>query len=225
MNVRPVASGGLLYFVKLVVASTINSVCYALRGSRGTLGNLMMDLSANPWWQRYAPIRQALLEVLLTAVIVLTPVWGGAFISIIFHEISSLKEAFVANTARGDLFLLAIAAVAPLVLYITVKRGQLPRPLTIHFPGGAFFVLCLIVIFGGSTILFSIKRAAELHGSSVKIDEDLFLKISIVTYIASIVLSLVVTSIKYQLDSIKPEDLFRADTDDFVNKWKRRPKT
>jgi hypothetical protein len=83
----------------------------------------MMDLTSNLWWQRYAPIRQALLEVLLTAAIVLTPVWAGALISTIFHEIPSLKEALVANTARGDLFLLAIAAVAPLVLYITVKRG------------------------------------------------------------------------------------------------------
>ena len=185
----------------------------------------MADLATISWWQRYAPIRQALLEVLLTAVIVLTPVWGGAFISIIFHEIPSLKEAFIANTARGDLFLLAIAAIAPLVLYITVQRGQLPRPLTVHFPAGAFFVLCLIIIFGGATILFSIKRAAELPGSAIRIDQDLFLNISMVTYATSIVLSLVVTSIKYQLDSIKPEDLFRADTDDFVNEWKRRPKT
>jgi hypothetical protein len=185
----------------------------------------MADLATIPWWQRYAPIRQAILEVLLTSVIVLTPVWAGALISTIFHDIPSLKDALVANTARGDLFLLAIAAVAPLVLYITVKRGRLPRPLTIHFPGGAFFVLCLLIIFGGSTILFSIKRAAELSGSTIKIDEALFLNMSILTYVTSIVLSLVVTSIKYQLDSIKPEDLFRADTDDFVNEWKRRPKT
>jgi hypothetical protein len=86
-------------------------------------------------------------------------------------------------------------------------------------------VFCMIIIFGGSIVLFSIKRAAELSGSTIKIDESMFLNISIITYVASIGLSLVVTSIKYQLDSIKPEDLFRADTDDFVNEWKRRPKT
>jgi hypothetical protein len=182
----------------------------------------MTDESTGVWSERYAPFRQAAGEVLLTAVIVLTPVWAGAAISLVLREIPSFWDALLANTARGDLFLLAIAAVAPLVLYITLKKGQLPRPLTIYFPGGAFFVLCLVMIFGGSTILFAIKRAAELPGSSIKIDETMFLWLSAVTYIFSIALSLIVTSIKYRLESLKPEEYFREDTDDFVNTFKGR---
>jgi hypothetical protein len=142
----------------------------------------------------------------------------------LFQEANSFWLALSENTAKGDLFLLAIAAIAPLMLYLSVRTGTLSKPLTVHFPGGWFFILSLIILFGGATILFSIKRTSELPDSLLKLNQNLFVTLSIVAYVASILLSFVVTAIKFSIDTMKPEEIFREDTVNFVKSWKARPK-
>jgi hypothetical protein len=154
-----------------------------------------METARNLWHRHRATLGHASREVLVTAIITLTPVWAGAALSLLFQEAPSFLLALSANAAKGDLFLLATAAIAPLTLYLSVRPGTLPKPLTIQFPGGWFFILSLILLFGGVTILFSIKRTAELPDSTLKLNQALFVNISIIAYVASIVLSLIVTSI------------------------------
>jgi hypothetical protein len=168
----------------------------------------------------YSSLYQAIREVAVTAIFALTPIWAGAGLSVLLQETHSFRLAFYANTAKGDLFLLATAAIAPLVLYIPVRRGTLPKPLTIHFPLGWLFITLLMILFGGITLLFSIKRASEL--AEAKIDQDLFLQLSMISYGAALVLAFVVTAIKYSLDDIRPEELFRTDTRNFIESWRRR---
>jgi hypothetical protein len=175
------------------------------------------------WWSRKRiPIYQATREVVTIAVITLTPVWAGVLLSLLLRELPSFDAALHANTDRGDLFLLATAMMAPLTLYISVRRGALPKPLTFYFPGGWFFMVVLVLLFGSSAILFAVKRIADVPTSALKVDQELFNHLSFVIYTLSFVLALVVTSIKNALDALKPEETFREDTDVFVEAWSRR---
>ena len=185
-----------------------------------------MESSQNDERRRraYRSIYNAAREVIVTAVFTLTPVWAGALLSLLFQEVPSFWLAFSANIAKGDLFLLATAAMAPLMLYISIRPGTLPKPLTIHFPGGWLFIIILVVLFGGIAILFSIKRTAELADTSIRLDQSLFLRLSVISYLVSIALALIVTTIKYSIDDMKPEEIFRTDTLDFIERWRRRIK-
>jgi hypothetical protein len=171
-------------------------------------------------WLR--PIWHAFREVGVATVFVLLPVWGGAGISMLIQENPSLRDALAANTAKGDLFLLATGLMAPLMLYISINRRELPPPLTLHFPGGWFFQVCLTLLFGACTILFALKRAAEASQTTFHLNEGLLLKLSIWTYFLATAISIVVTTIKYRLDAIRIEDAFRDDTNALVSDWKRR---
>jgi len=92
------------------------------------------------WWSsKRLPLYQATREVITIALITLTPVWAGVILSLLLKEIPTFYQALHANTGRGDLFLLAGAMMAPLALYISVRRDALPKPLTIYFPGGWLF--------------------------------------------------------------------------------------
>jgi Ca2+/Na+ antiporter len=151
-------------------------------------------------------------------------VWAGVGLSLLLHEVNGFWSALTVNTARGDLFLLAAAAIAPLTLYLSVRRNDLPKPLTVHFPGGWFFIVSLVLVFGICTALFAIKRVADLPNTPFHIDHDLFLLISFVTYVSALVISLVVTTIANSLDDFKAEDLFREDERSAISAWKRRRK-
>jgi hypothetical protein len=179
-------------------------------------------LSVKWWSSKGIPLYQAVREVLTIAIITLTPVWAGVCLSLLLRELPSFQVALHANTDRGDLYLLATAMLAPLALYISVRQNALPKPLTIYFPGGWFFILLLVLLFGSSVILFAVKRIADSPTSTLKIDQDLFFLLSYVVYALSVGLSLVVTSIRYVLDALKPEETFREDTEDFVAAWSRR---
>jgi hypothetical protein len=177
------------------------------------------------WWKRNrTPISHAAREVVTTSSIALLPVWAGVFLSLILQEVTGFWPALIINTARGDLFLLAAATMAPLTLYLSVRRGELPPPLTLHFPAGWFFIACLVLLFGTCSVLFAIKRIADLPNATIKIDHELFLLMSFITYVLSIVLSLFVTTIKNSVDAVAVEDVFRANERDALDKWKRRPK-
>lgn len=177
------------------------------------------------WWNRHkGPLYNASREVLLTAVVTLTPIWAGAVISLLIQEAPSFRAALLANTERGDLFLLSTAAIAPLTLYLSVRPGSLPRPLTVQFPGGAFFVLCLVLLFGAATIMFAIKRASEFPHSQLSLDQTLFLQVSIASYVASLLLAMFVTTTKFAIEGMKPEDIMREDTANFVKLFKQMPK-
>jgi hypothetical protein len=177
------------------------------------------------WWSTTrAPLVEASREVLICAAIGLLPVWAGIGLSLLLREVSGFWSALTVNTERGDLFLLAAAAIAPLTLYLSVRRNDLPKPLTVHFPGGWFFIASLLFVFGVCTILFAIKRVSDLPNTTIHIDHELFLFISFATYISALVISLVVTTIKYALDDLKPEDLFREDERNAISAWKRRTK-
>ena len=155
----------------------------------------------------------------------LLPVWAGVGLSLLLHEVTGFRAALVVNTERGDLFLLAAAAIAPLTLYLSVRRSDLPKPLTIHFPGGWFFIVSLVLVFGICTALFAIKRVADLPNTSLHVDHELFLLISFVTYVAALVISLVITTIKNALDELKAEDLgFRDDERNAISAWRERHK-
>ena len=158
------------------------------------------------------------------AIITLTPVWAGVLLSLLLGELLSFQMALHANTDRGDLFLLSTAMIAPLALYISVRRDVLPKPFTVYFPGGWFFIVALILLFGSPAILFAVKRMADAPTSALKIDQELFLRLSFAIYAFSFVLSLVVTSIKYTLDALTIEETFREDTEVFVEAWTRREK-
>jgi hypothetical protein len=175
------------------------------------------------WWShKRIPIYQAAREVVTIAVITLTPVWAGVLLSLLLRELPSFNAALHANTDRGDLFLLATAMIAPLTLYISVRRDSLPKPFTFYFPGGWFFIIALVLLFGSSAILFAVKRIADVPTSLLKVDQELFIRLSFVIYAFSFVLALVVTSIKNALDALKPEETFREDTEEFVEAWSRR---
>lgn len=175
------------------------------------------------WWSRkQIPIYQATREVGSIAVITLTPVWAGVLLSLLLRELPSFHAALRANTDRGDLFLLATAMIAPLALYISVRHNAVPKLFTIHFPGGWFFIVVLVLLFGSSAILFAVKRVADSPNSALTIDQGLFLRLSFIIYALSFALSLIVTSIKYALDGLKVEETFREDTEEFVEAWSRR---
>jgi hypothetical protein len=183
----------------------------------------MKRVPITQWWFRTGlHIYHATREVGITAIITLTPVWAGVVLSLLLKELPSIDLAVHANTERGDLFLLATAMIAPLALYISVRHAALPKPFTIYFPGGWFFIVVLILLFGSSAILFAVKRMADLPNSALKIDQELFLSLSFFIYVLSFALSLVVTSIKYTLDALKLEQAFREDTEEFVEAWSRR---
>ncbi len=185
----------------------------------------MAENLVGAWWARNSTsIYQAVREVGTIAVITLTPVWAGVLLSLLLGELPSFPKALHANTDRGDLFLLATAMIAPLALYISVRRDVLPKPFTVYFPGGWFFILVLVLLFGSSAILFAVKRMADAPTSVLKIDQDLFLLLSFAIYALSFVLSLVVTSIKYSIDALTVEATFREDTEVFVEAWTRREK-
>jgi hypothetical protein len=120
--------------------------------------------------RRWTPIYEAVREVSIIALITLTPVWAGVLLSLLLKELPSFQLALRANTERGDLYLLATAMLAPLALYISLRRGNLPRPFTIHFPGGWAFILLLALLFGVSVFLFAVKRIADLPSTALKID-------------------------------------------------------
>lgn len=175
------------------------------------------------WWARQRlAIYQAAREVGTIAVITLTPVWAGVLLSLLLQELPSFEAALHANTDRGDLYLLSTAAIAPLALYISVRQNALPKPFTIHFPGGWLFIVLLLFLFGGSATLFAVKRMADLPNSTLHIDQSLFFHLSFVIYALSLLVALIVTSIKYALDAIKPEVAFREDTEEFLAAWSRR---
>ncbi len=178
------------------------------------------------WWSRNrVAFCQALREVFTIAVITLTPVWGGVVLSLLLQELPSFNAALHANADRGDLFLLSTATIAPLALYISVRPDSLPKPFSIHFPGGWFFILLLIVIFMISAILFSVKRMADVPSSTLRIDPDLFFTISFYVYGLSLALSLIVTSIKYSIDALPFEESFRQDTDRLAKAWHGRQRS
>lgn len=182
-----------------------------------------MRVDVGEWWsQTRMPFYQASREVAINAAVTLTPVWAGIFLSLLLQELSGFWPALQANTARGDLFLLATAVIAPLTLYLSVRREDLPKPLTLHFPGGWFFIVALILLFGTSAILFAVKRIADLPNSTIKVDHDLFIALSFILYVLSIALALVVTVVKYRLDETNPEEIFRADTRELLDGWSRR---
>lgn len=185
----------------------------------------MVENRVAAWWaSKRTSLYQAAREVGTIAVITLTPVWAGVLLSLLLGELPSFQMALHANTDRGDLFLLATAMIAPLALYISVRRDELPKPFTIYFPGGWFFIVVLVLLFGSCALLFAVKRMADAPTSALRIDQDLFFRLSFVIYALSFGLSLVVTSIKYTLDAIKVEDTFRVDTEEFVEAWTRREK-
>jgi hypothetical protein len=177
------------------------------------------------WWSRkWTPIYQAVREVGITAIITLTPVWVGIVLSMLLKELPSFQLALRANTDRGDLFLLATAMMAPLALHISIRRDGVPKPFTIYFPGGWFFILVFVLLFGSSTILFAVKRIADLPASTLKVDQDIFSELSFLLYVLSVILSLIVTAIKYGLDALTLDQSFRESTQDFVDAWDRRNK-
>jgi hypothetical protein len=172
--------------------------------------------------QGWTPIYEAIREVFTIAIITLTPIWMGILLSLLLKEAPSFQFALRANTERGDLYLLATAMLAPLTLYISLRRGNLPRPFTIHFPGGWAFILSLALLFGASVFLFAVKRIADSPSASLRIDQEMFLLLSFVIYALSFALSLIVTCIKYILDSLTPDQTFREETVEFVDAWARR---
>jgi hypothetical protein len=181
-----------------------------------------MKPQTQEWWRRIGrAVYSAVREVFLTAIIALTPVWVGAIVSLLIQEIPTLREALAVNTARGDLYLLATAAVAPLTLYLTVHRGDLPKPLTIRFPASWLYVTGLIIIFCVCTIMFSLKRASEIPGSTIRINHELFYFVSVCAYIFSLFIALFVTTIRNFIDEVRPGDL-RTDTADFVSQFVAR---
>jgi hypothetical protein len=177
------------------------------------------------WWDTTrSPLVEASREVLICSAIGLLPVWAGIGLSLLLHEANSFKTALVVNTERGDLFLLASAAIAPLTLYLSVRKNDLPKPLTLHFPGGWFFIVFLILTFGICTALFAIKRVSDLPNTALHIDHDFFLTISFLTYVAAVIISLVVTTIKNRLDEVKADDIFREDEQNAISAWRQRRK-
>jgi hypothetical protein len=166
------------------------------------------------------PFLHALREVGVTAILALTPVWIGVILSIIIAE-DSLWGAVRLNTSRGDLFLLSSAAVAPVLLYVTVKKDDFPKPLARHFPGGWFFILCLTVVFGSSVVLFSVKRLMDTNSIQFRIDEEAFFVFSLIIYGVALLLVLVVTCVKESIERVSSER-FRTDDEKFTRRWINR---
>ena len=146
-------------------------------------------------WAR-RPLYRSLREVVVTAVITLTPVWAGVVISLAVVENRGFFAALRLNTERGDLFILATAIIAPVTLYITVEKGDLPRPLTIHFPGGWLYMSILIVLFGISSLLFAIKRMADGSAAFGTYNSEFIYLTSVWIYILSLIVALIVAFIK-----------------------------
>jgi hypothetical protein len=168
-----------------------------------------------------SPLYKSCREVGVNAVFALTPVWAGVLISLIFLEGHSLSESISINTARGDLFILATAVVAPVALYITTERGKLPKPFSIHFPAGWAFIIAILIVFFVAAILFSIKRMSDSKLLGNGYDSGLLQTISIWTYFVSIAIALVVTFIRFKMDQTTPQDL-RENDREFLNEWLNR---
>ena len=67
---------------------------------------------------------------------------------------------------RVTFFFLAGAMMAPLALYISVRHNALPKPFTVHFPGGWFFILVLVP----SVWKFDYSIRREKSGRSTQLD-------------------------------------------------------
>jgi hypothetical protein len=151
----------------------------------------------------------------------LTPVWAGALLSMLITENTSWWDALKLNTSRGDLFLLSTAAISPIVLYVTVRRGNLPRPFTLHFPGGWFYIICVLFMFGASIILFSVNRLSDTGVTQLHTDATLIQLSSSVIYVISLVLAFVVTATKVRVDATSA-DVFRDGAAEFTKAWLER---
>lgn len=196
-------------------------ICWQDWGVAGLLMQRFRRKAADLWADAKGPMFAASREVLVGAIITLTPVWAGVLISLVFTETRSLSDAVVLNTERGDLFILATAIVAPSMLYITIEKGRLPKPFSIHFPAGTFFMLATLLIFAASAILFSVKRIHDSNLIDAPYSSDNIYSLSIFLYSASIIIALSVTFIKSRLEQGSPE-LFQENDRNFTREWINR---
>jgi hypothetical protein len=164
---------------------------------------------------------QALREVGVNAIVALTPVWAGAVLSVSIAENKSWLDAIYLNTSRGDLFLSATAAMAPIILYVTVKRGDLPRAFTVYFPGGWFYMVCVTLLFGASIVLFSVKRLIDTGVASFPLNTSSIYIMSVVIYVMSTILVLAVTFVRYRIDLFTAGE-FRSGDEAFMKAWRER---
>lgn len=158
----------------------------------------------------------------MTACVTLAPVWLGIILSLSQIDQTSFWDAVRLNTERGDLFILATAVIAPIILYVTVERGNLPSPFTIHFPGGWFFMLLSLFLLGASSILFSVKRIADVN-QALPQNADFIYSASLYAYIISIIVALIVSFVKARIE-LSSADMFRSDDAAFLKLWGDRGK-
>lgn len=163
---------------------------------------------------------EAMREIFVNAVLSLAPVWLGIIIIALHKNSPPLLDAIYHSLEKGDLYLLAAASLAPLLLYLTLTRGtKTPRGFTITFPGGWFFFLLLFIIFGLSSTLFAVKRAFEATGRIEDLNEHIFFWFSIWSYISTLFVSLWIISIKISLDKSDPNNL-NAAANNFVKEFR-----
>ena len=117
-----------------------------------------------------------------------------------------LSISLASKHGSGDLYLLATAMLAPLALYISLRRGNLSPPSSLFTcRGGWAFILFLALLFGASVFLFSVKRISDLPNTALKINQEFFSLLSFIIYALSFALSLIVTCIKFVFDSLTPQ--------------------
>jgi hypothetical protein len=185
------------------------------------MGSNVWNAVVERTWHWFDPLFRAFREVGGNAIIGLTPVWAGAFLNLLIADHLSLREALITNTARGDLFLAATTVAAPIALYITIRRRDIPKPMSVHFPGGFLYFVLLLLLFAACIILFSVKRLADLGIGGLSINQEMFQASALLLFVFSLVLALVVTFTKFRLDEIDP-GIFRQGQAEFDAEWQGR---
>lgn len=167
------------------------------------------------------PAYRSFREIFSNAIIALAPVWAGCIITAVATKELEFWDIVRVNTSRGDLFLLATGVIAPIILYITIKNNNSPRKMTVHFPGGWFYVISVCIILFASAVLFAFKRLHDDKIIVTYINGDMMYYFSVGLYILALCFAFVVTAIKSFIDMQGPEQ-FRLNDRDFSISWMKR---